>query len=192
VRARATVRDADAQNDKRRSSRARRTREDAMDLGVDDELGLPKATIAKMIAEALHASTGGSGSLRMAPECRDMVVECCQEFVHAVSAEANEVSTREGKSTITAEHVLAALRRLGFDAYEGECEMARDEAKEEETEKRELKKKRKTTQMSEEDAIAMQQELFARAAARMAGAGGGDGGGEANDGGAMGTLGSLG
>ena len=138
-----------------------------MDLGVDDELGLPKATIAKMIAEALSASMGSGASLRMSPECRDMVVECCQEFIHAVSAEANEVSTKELKSTITAEHVLAALRRLGFDAYEAECEIARDEAKEEETEKRELKKKRKTTQMSEEDAIAMQQELFARAAARI-------------------------
>ena len=137
-----------------------------MDLGVDDELGLPKATIAKMIAEALSASMGSGASLRMSPECRDMVVECCQEFIHAVSAEANEVSTKELKSTITAEHVLAALRRLGFDAYEAECEIARDEAKEEETEKRELKKKRKTTQMSEEDAIAMQQELFARGAGR--------------------------
>ena len=126
-------------------------------------MGLPKATIAKMIAEALSASMGSGASLRMSPECRDMVVECCQEFIHAVSAEANEVSTKELKSTITAEHVLAALRRLGFDAYEAECEIARDEAKEEETEKRELKKKRKTTQMSEEDAIAMQQELFARA-----------------------------
>ena len=162
-----------------------------MDLGVDDELGLPKATIAKMIAEALSASMGGGASLRMSPECRDMVVECCQEFIHAVSAEANEVSTKELKSTITAEHVLAALRRLGFDAYEAECEIARDEAKEEETEKRELKKKRKTMQMSEEDAIAMQQELFARAAARMAGSGG-DASEDASGGGAMGSLGSLG
>ena len=64
---------------------------------------------------------------------------------------------------------MAALRRLGFDACEAECEIARDEAKEEETEKRELKKKRKTTQMSEEDAIAMQQELFARRGAPYGG-----------------------
>ena len=69
-----------------------------MDLGVDDELGLTKATIAKMIAEALSASMGSGASLRMSPECRDMVVECCQEFIHSVSAEANEVSTKELKS----------------------------------------------------------------------------------------------
>lgn len=133
----------------------------------DDEPGLPRATIAKMIADALRQS--GYENPKMNPECRDLIAECCSEFVLAVSSEANEISTKENKSTINADHVLQALRRLGFEAYESECEIARDEAKEEETEKREAKKKRKNMGLSEEDAIAMQQKLFAQAKARMAG-----------------------
>ena len=86
---------------------------------MDDELGLPKATIAKMIAEALSASMGSGASLRMSPECRDMVVECCQEFIHAVSAEANEVSTKELKSTITAEPRLGGAATIGVRRVRG-------------------------------------------------------------------------
>ena len=133
----------------------------------DDEIGLPKATVAKMVTDALKSA--GYDAMKMSTECRDLIVECCSEFVQAVSSEANEVSTKERKSTITAEHVLRALRVLGFEAYENECAIARDEAKEEETEKREAKKKRKNFAMSAEDAIAMQQKLFAQAKARMAG-----------------------
>ena len=106
---------------------------------ADDELGLPKSTVVKMVQDAL-APLGG---LRMSPECRDLVVDCCAEFVNAVASEANEISTKEKKTTINPDHVLAALRALGFEAYEAECAIARDEAKEEETEKRQMKKAKK-------------------------------------------------
>jgi histone H3/H4 len=144
---------------------------------ADDELGLPKSTVVKMVQDAL-APLGG---LRMSPECRDLVVDCCAEFVNAVASEANEISTKEKKTTINPDHVLAALRALGFEAYEAECAIARDEAKEEETEKRQMKKAKKNIGMSAEEAIAMQQQLFAQAKARMAGqdaGGGGEGEGE--------------
>ena len=179
--------------------RRRRTRDEAsgrrgegdgitMDV-ADDELGLPKSTVVKMVQDAL-APLGG---LRMSPECRDLVVDCCAEFVNAVASEANEISTKEKKTTINPDHVLAALRALGFEAYEAECAIARDEAKEEETEKRQMKKAKKNIGMSAEEAIAMQQQLFAQAKAKMAGqdVGGGDDG-DAGGGEPAATLGSLG
>jgi len=144
----------------------------------DDEVGLPKSTLSKMITEALQ-----DGNVRMSNDCRDAVIECCTEFINALSAEANELSTKDGKSIITAEYVIAALRSLGFESYETECEIARDEHKEEETQKRETKKAKKNIGLSAEEAIAMQQELFAKAKARMEG-----GEGEPT----AGALGSLG
>lgn len=44
---------------------------------------------------------------------------------------------------------------LGFELYEVECEIVRDEAKEEENEKREAKKKRKWIDMSVEDVMVL-------------------------------------
>ena len=70
------------------------------------------------------------------------------------------------------------------------CEIARDEAKEEENEKREAKKKRKRIDMSAEDAMALQNKLFAEARAKMAGEAAG-GQTAAGDLGERGTLGSL-
>lgn len=161
---------------------------DAFGDGVsDDELQLPRATLHKMINDALRAIDANQ---KISNECREMVCECGDEFVNAVSAEANEASTREGKSTITAEHVLRALRTLGFESYEAECEIARDEAKEEENEKREAKKKRKRIDMSAEDAMALQNKLFAEARAKMAGEAAG-GQSAVGDLGERATLGSL-
>ena len=161
-----------------------------MDGALDDEVGLPKATLSKMINEALGGGGdlggGSSGGLRMANDCRDAVIECCTEFINAVSAESNELSTKDGKTTITAEYVLAALRALGFESYEAECTIARDEHKEEETHKRETKKKKKNIGLSAEEAIAMQQELFAKAKARMEG---GEGDSAPAPGGVLGSLG---
>ena len=159
-----------------------------MDGGLDDEVGLPKATLSKMINEALGGGGDGlGGGLRMANDCRDAVIECCTEFINAVSAESNELSTKDGKSTITAEYVIRALRALGFESYEAECAIARDEHKEEETHKRETKKKKKKNiGLSAEEAIAMQQELFAKAKARMEG---GEGDTAPAPGGVLGSLG---
>ena len=90
---------------------------DAFGDGVsDDELQLPRATLHKMINDALRAIDANQ---KISNECREMVCECGDEFVNAVSAEANEASTREGKSTITAEHVLRALRSAGVRVVRG-------------------------------------------------------------------------
>ncbi|KAI6164914.1 TATA binding protein-associated phosphoprotein [Pisolithus thermaeus] len=82
----------------------------------DDDLSLPKATVAKMISELLPSD------VTCAKETRDLVIECCVEFIHLISSEANEICEQESKKTIAPEHIIGALKRLGFDSFTTEVE----------------------------------------------------------------------
>jgi len=83
---------------------------------TDDDLSLPKATVAKMISELLP------NDIVCAKETRDLVIECCVEFIHLLSSEANEICEQESKKTIAPEHIISALKRLGFDSFTTEVE----------------------------------------------------------------------
>mmetsp|Transcript_39624 Transcript_39624/g.86344 ORF Transcript_39624/g.86344 Transcript_39624/m.86344 type:complete len:130 (+) Transcript_39624:381-770(+) len=106
---------------------------------------------------------------RMTSEVRDLFVECCTEFINLVSSEANEISTKEDKKTISPEHVMNALTALGFDRYLTECQACLAQHKQDSKEgpRQNLKRARSDMGMSEEEAIAAQQALFAAARARM-------------------------
>lgn len=52
-------------------------------------------------------------SIRVANDSRELILNCCTEFIHLISSEANEVCNQRNKKTINAEHVLEALDRLG-------------------------------------------------------------------------------
>lgn len=45
------------------------------------------------------------------------------EFIHLLASEANEICEKETKKTIAAEHVITALKALGFDGYLPEVEV---------------------------------------------------------------------
>jgi len=66
-------------------------------------LTLPKATIAKLIRETLPED------IRCANDTRDLIGECCIEFIHLIASEANEICTKENKKTITPDHITKAL-----------------------------------------------------------------------------------
>lgn len=66
----------------------------------EDELTLPRASINKMIKEIVP-------SIRVANESRELILNCCTEFIHLLSSEANEVCNLNNKKTINAEHILA-------------------------------------------------------------------------------------
>lgn len=110
-----------------------------------------------------------------------MVLESCNEFVQCIASEANEISTKENKSTILPEHVVKALESLDFASYVETVSAAMVEMKEEGKEARAEKKKKKGMQITPEEALAMQQKMFAEAKARyesgdaLGGAGGGAG-----------------
>ncbi|KAF9378277.1 negative cofactor 2 transcription regulator complex subunit ncb2, partial [Podila verticillata] len=85
--------------------------------GNDDDLSLPKATVQKLINEMMP------DDIACAKDTRDLLIECCVEFIHLLASEANEICEKETKKTIAAEHVITALKALGFDGYLPEVEV---------------------------------------------------------------------
>jgi histone H3/H4 len=63
------------------------------------------ATVQKIITEILPPSSGQT----FAKDARDLLIECCVEFITLISSEANEISEKEAKKTIACEHVEKAL-----------------------------------------------------------------------------------
>lgn len=55
--------------------------------------------------------------MTFAKETRDLLIECCVEFITMISAEANEIAEKEAKKTIACEHITKALEELGFSEY---------------------------------------------------------------------------
>lgn len=80
-------------------------------MGDRDEVGLPKATMARAIKDRMPAD------MRIANDATELIVKCCEEFVRMISTAANQVSEKDKKSTILPEHVLEALEALGFQPY---------------------------------------------------------------------------
>ena len=77
----------------------------------------------KMIKEMLP-------NIRVANEARELVLNCCTEFIHLVSSESNEICNAQQKKTISDEYVLAALEKLGFGDIKKEAEEVLHECKE--------------------------------------------------------------
>lgn len=58
-----------------------------------------------------------SSGLAFGKDARDLLIECCVEFITLISSEANEISEKEAKKTIACEHITKALEQLGFSEY---------------------------------------------------------------------------
>jgi histone H3/H4 len=71
------------------------------------------ATVQKIVTEILPSSSG----LVFGKDARDLLIECCVEFITLISAEANDISEKESKKTIACDHITKALEQLGFGAY---------------------------------------------------------------------------
>lgn len=100
----------------------------------EEELTIPRAAMNKMIKEIVP-------SVRVANEARELILNCCSEFIHLLASEANDICTQQQKKTINAEHILGgkylslfglwsdfhlylsiALDRLGFNDYRTDAE----------------------------------------------------------------------
>lgn len=129
---------------------------------------LPMATIKKCAKQAVP------GELRIAADLTEMLGQCCLEFVEMLFSAANGISMEEKKTTITPEHVLAAIQQLElteFTAPLTEYFQGLQEAATKDRQNSKAKKKTKAEEagMSEEDQIKMQQAMFAEARAQAAG-----------------------
>ncbi|XP_017068123.1 protein Dr1 [Drosophila eugracilis] len=122
----------------------------------DDELTLPRASINKIIKELVP-------TVRVANDSRELILNCCSEFIHLISSEANEVCNMRNKKTINAEHVLEALERLGFHDYKQEAETVLHDCKEVAAKRRRQSTRLENLGIPEEELLRQQQELFAKA-----------------------------
>ncbi|GAA5978114.1 hypothetical protein JCM5350_007400 [Sporobolomyces pararoseus] len=129
--------------------------------GLDDDVALPKATVNKLISELLPPGFVAS------KEVKDLMAECCKEFVMAISSEANEICDKESKKTMLPEHILAALKALGFEDFvDGVADVLKDH-KELAKDERKKKQSKKATGMSQEEMLRIQEELFAASRAKL-------------------------
>jgi down-regulator of transcription 1 len=72
-------------------------------MAEEDELTLPRASINKIIKEIIP-------NIRVAQDSRELILNCCTEFIHLISSEANEICNQNQKKTINAEHVLTGKK----------------------------------------------------------------------------------
>jgi len=128
---------------------------------TDEDLSLPKATVAKMITELLPSD------VVCAKETRDLVIECCVEFIHLISSEANEICEQESKKTIAPEHIIGALKRLGFDSFTAEVEDVLKDHKQQQKDREKKVSKFEQSGLTEEELLAKQEELFAASRAKF-------------------------
>lgn len=122
----------------------------------DDDLSIPRASLNKMIKEIIP-------SVRVANDARELILNCCTEFIHLVSTEANDICNKQLKKTISPEHVLAALDSLGFGAYKEDATEVMKEAKEVAAKKRKGSSRLENLGIPVEELLRQQQELFAQA-----------------------------
>lgn len=130
---------------------------DMIERGVEDEPGLPRLTVNNMIKEILPET-------KVAKESKDLIINCCSEFIHLVSTEANELAEKSKKAhtLITPDHVIQSLTNLGFNEYIPEVTLAYAEFKDTYKKKRSLPKQ-DTTGKTQEELQKEQMEMFEKA-----------------------------
>ncbi|MCJ1425952.1 hypothetical protein MMC29_003853 [Sticta canariensis] len=113
-------------------------------------------TVHKIITEILANEPGMS----FTREARDVLIECCVEFLTLISSEANEIAERETKKTIATEHIEKALRELGFPEYVEEVVSVAEDHKEQLKTREKKTSKMDQSGLTQEELLQQQQELF--------------------------------
>ena len=127
----------------------------------DEDLSLPKATIQKLIQEYLPRD------LSCAKDTRDLLIDCCVEFIHLVSSEANETCEKESKKTIAPDNVVKALVDLGFEKYTHEVRDVLNDHRQHQKERERKASRFELSGLTEEELQRQQEELFAASKARF-------------------------
>ena len=122
----------------------------------DDDLTLPRSAVNKMVKELLP-------HIRVANNSRELILNCCTEFILLLSSQSNEICEKRQKKTILPEHVIEALQELGFGSYVPEVEDVLSNFKTQLSHRNKGNKKLDKMGVSEEELIRQQQALFAEA-----------------------------
>ncbi|KAI5799698.1 histone-fold-containing protein [Pyronema domesticum] len=131
------------------------------EFSSSDDLSLPKATVQKIIGEIL------SSDISFAKDARDLLIDCCVEFITLISSEANDIAEKEAKKTIASEHVVKALKDLGFEEYVEQIVEVAMEHKEHQKSREKKQTKLEQSGLSQEELLRQQEELFNGARAKF-------------------------
>lgn len=98
--------------------------------------------------------------MTFARDARELLIECCVEFITLISSEANEIAEKEQKKTIAIEHIDKALKDLGFPEYVKEVLASAGDAKEMLKTREKKTSKMDQSGLSQEELLEQQQALF--------------------------------
>ncbi|KXL51004.1 hypothetical protein M433DRAFT_139369 [Acidomyces richmondensis BFW] len=150
------------------------------EFGGNDDLSLPKATVQKIITEVLSSPSlasrfnaqntelsnseekgpnTGTG-MAFAKDTRDLLIECCVEFITMLSSEANEIAEKDAKKTIACEHITKALEELGFGEYVSELLRVAEQFRTSQVTREKKQSKIEQSGMTADELIRAQEELF--------------------------------
>jgi hypothetical protein len=101
-------------------------------------------------------------------ETRDLLSECCVEFIHLIASEANEICEKDTKKTIAGEHVVSALQSLGFEDYVSEIKEVLNEYQKQQKDREKRSSRLEHSALSQEELLQYQEELFRNSRMRMA------------------------
>ncbi|XP_020236419.1 nuclear transcription factor Y subunit B-1 [Cajanus cajan] len=72
---------------------------------------MPIANVIRIMRRILPAHA------KISDDAKEMIQECVSEYISFITAEANERCQQEQRKTVTADDVLWAMEKLGFDDY---------------------------------------------------------------------------
>ncbi len=85
---------------------------------LDEEAGLPRATIDKIIHNYYKKNYTVSKETKLA------LKDACQGFLNLIILEANRICEHDKKKIITNQHIYSSLEKYGFGRYIDECKSA--------------------------------------------------------------------
>jgi len=101
--------------------------------------------------------------MTFAKDSRDLLIECCVEFITMISSEANEIAEKDAKKTIACEHITKALEELGFGEYVPDLLEVAGSFKQSQQQREKKGNRLDQSGLSEEELMRQQQALFASA-----------------------------
>lgn len=122
----------------------------------DDEFCIPRSAMYKLVKELVP-------QVRLSGEAKDLIVTACNEFIHLLATEANQVCEKQSKKLILPDHVLSALDNLGFGEYKEDCVEVMKQMQEEVDKRKKLRNRLEKPGIPEEELLRQQNQLFAEA-----------------------------
>lgn len=122
----------------------------------DDDLCIPRSAMYKLIKEIVP-------QVRLSGESKDLIANACNEFIHLLATEANNVCEKQSKKLILPDHVLAALDNLGFSEYKEDCVDVMKQMQVEVDKRKKLRHRLERPDIPEAELLRQQNLLFAEA-----------------------------